>query len=284
MKRKKHWYCEWSSTLGSLEDTAENIWGTLRYDERKNINESVVFFGMYGLPSFLKFRQHKGDKHILWCGTDILHLKNGYWIDEIGEVKVNPAPFCEYLNCFPNWVENDSEQRLLESLGIKSKICPSFLGDINKFEVSFKPGNKVYLSCSGNNFHQYGWDLVEEIAGRVPIEFYLYGSNEWKTRHKNVIIRGRIDKEVMNKEISEMQAGLRPLEFDGASEIVIKSLLQGQHTISRIQYPFVDSYKTKKELIKLLTELPSKKVANLEARSWFVDNLNLYPWNINARK
>ena len=277
------WQCRWSPTLGELESTHQEIWGTDDYTDQER---PTCFFGIYGLPDFYALWRHKGRKAILWCGSDIRNFDKGYWLDDKGEIKLLTTPLAKWISKYcESWVENQVEYDLLKEWGIESQICPSFLGKIDSFKVSFKQGNKVYLSCSGNDHLLYRWDLIEEIAGEIPeITFYLYGSNEWQTKHKNVIIRGRIDKNLMNKETSEMQAGLRPLEFEGASEIIVKSLLQGQHTISRIKYPFVDSYETKEELIKLLKELPNKKEPNLKAREWFFKNLNCYPWNYYARK
>jgi len=277
------WQCRWSPTLGELESTHQEIWGTDDYTDQER---PTCFFGIYGLPDFYTLWRHKGRKAILWCGSDIRNFDKGYWLDDKGEIKLLTTPLAKWISKYcESWVENQVEYDLLKEWGIESQICPSFLGKIDSFKVSFKQGNKVYLSCSGNDHLLYRWDLIEEIAGEIPeITFYLYGSNEWQTKHKNVIIRGRIDKNLMNKETSEMQAGLRPLEFEGASEIIVKSLLQGQHTISRIKYPFVDSYETKEELIKLLKELPNKKEPNLKAREWFFKNLNCYPWNYYARK
>src|SRR3990167_9349833 len=111
---------------------------------------------------------------------------------------------------------------ILDKWGIKSKVCPSFLGDVNKFKVTYKWAKrpKVYLSVSGDEFEKYGWDVVERIADKCNVDFYLYGNRKkWKTNQKNIVVRGRVDKEIMNKEIEEMQCGLRPLEFDGCSEI-----------------------------------------------------------------
>ena len=67
------------------------------------------------------------------------------------------------------------------AVDIESQVCPSFLGDVNKFEVSFKPGNKVYTSVSGNDFKLYGWDKIPKLALENPaIEFHLYGnSKQW---------------------------------------------------------------------------------------------------------
>jgi len=114
----------------------------------------------------------------------------------------------------------------------------------------------------------------------VPeITFALYGNKKpWKTIHKNVHVIGRLPKEVMNHDVADMQCGIRPLEFDGASEILMKSALMGQWPISRIPYPHIDSYSTDDELVALLKKLPSKKEPNRAARNYYIRRLNQFPW------
>lgn len=239
---------------------------------------------MYGLPDFMAFRQHRGEKHILWAGTDIIHLKNGYWIDEVGNQRVDPKPFCEHLNKYTNWVENKVEAEALMKLGIYAHVQPSYLGDIDEMKVSFKSGNKVYASVSGDNFIQYGWDKIEELAKENPdIEFHLYGNKtpwpNWEITSKygiypnipNRIVHGRVPKEQMNKEIAEMQGGLRMTEFDGFSEIIAKSILMGQYPISLIEYPYVLKPNQ-------ISEILNKKEPNLEGREYYRRVLNQYPW------
>ena len=264
---------------GGFAGTPYSAWGVLPYNSETDIEKPCIFFGLYGLPDFYTLWGHKGKKWILWAGSDITHFVNGYWLDNEGLIKVCPKSLAKWirLNC-ESWVENEVEAKALKVLGIEAKVCPSFLGSVD-IPISFQQGNKVYLSCSGDNFQLYGWDVIERIADKVPeITFFLYGSNEWKTKHPNVIIRGRVPKEIMDKEISEMQAGLRPVESDGCSEIVVKSVLRGQHTISKIKYPFVDSYANDEELIELLKELPNKDMPNFKARDWFIKNLNKFSW------
>lgn len=286
---KKQIYHCWAPSLGGgFSGIPENAWGTLPYDPEKHINDDVVFCGLYGIKDFMRLHNHKGKKWVWWCGSDIRHFINGYWLDEHGKIRMEMYPLIRWMNknC-ESWVENIAEYNLLKSVGIKSKICPSFLGDINKFNVTYEHlGNPmVYASVSGDNFKLYGWDVIERIAGKVPeVTFYLYGNiNEWNSRHNNVIVRGRVSQKEMNEEIEAMQAGFRPLEQDGCSEIIVKSSLQGQWTISRIKYPNVLSYNNDEELIKVLKSLSKRTKPNIKAREWFINNLNRYPWNKYAK-
>lgn len=271
--QKHKWQCRWSPTLGDLEDTHQKIWGTDDYVDQER---PTVFFGCYGLPDFYAIWRHKGERHILWAGTDIFHLKNHYWLEDGGGIKIDNKGICAWLDkhC-ENWCENEVEAKALIKLGIYAKIQPSYLGDIDDMEVSFKPGNKVYASVSGDNFEQYGWYKILDLASANPdVEFHMYGNIGFFMNRKNMIMHGRVPKEQMNKEIAEMQGGLRMTEFDGCSEILVKSWLMGQYPISLIDYPFTLDPRRISSILK-------KNKPNLEAVKYWRENLNKYPWNSN---
>lgn len=281
MQKEINWQCRYAPSLGELESTHQEAWGTSTYEDP---NEPVVFFGLYGLPDFYTLWRHQGRKAILWAGSDIRHFINGYWLDEGGSIRIDPQPLAEWIdkNC-DNYVENGVEHEALAVLGIDSKIVPSFMGNVKDYEVSYVHEERpaVYASVSGENFDLYGWEQIEQIADKCDVDFYLYGSDTWTSKHNNVFSRGRVPKEVMNEEIKNMQCGLRLNEFDGFSEILAKSVLWGQHPISRIAYPHVESFTTSDELIKKLNELKGKTEPNLKAREWFINNLNAYPWYVH---
>lgn len=292
MQEDNLWQCRWSSTLGALEATHQEIWGTKDWYLENHLNEvetslkPTVFFGLYGLPDFYTLWRHQGRKCILWAGTDLIHFKNGYWLDDKGDIRLTSVgtqggiaawidTYCE------SYVENEVEQQLLASMGIRSKVVPSFLGDVNKFQVSFKPGNKLYTSVSGDDFKRYGWDKIKDLAWKNPnIEFHLYGNEiTWSPAMgpdmilTNIKIHGRVPKEQMNEEIKEMQGALRLTEFDGFSEIVAKSLLMGQYPVSIINYPTTLN-------LSDIGQITSKTEPNLKGREWVLNNVNKYPWNV----
>lgn len=272
------WQCKISPTLGDLEKPQNEIWGTVDY---KNDTDPTVFMGVYGLPDLYTLWRHKGQKAILWCGTDIIHLKNGYWLEDKGGIRLGYQPIADWINKYcDNYCENEAEENALLKLGIEPTVIPSFIGNIDDYEISYRQSDrpKVYASVSGDNFEQYGWDRIEKLAVLFPeIEFNLYGNEkEWETERDNVIVHGRIPKEQMNKEIKEMQGGLRMLEFDGFSEILAKSILWGQYPISLIDYPHILKPKE-------LEFLKDKKEPNIEGREHYRKILNQYPWHENNR-
>jgi hypothetical protein len=150
------------------------------------------------------------------------------------------------------------------------------VGDINKFEVSFKPGNKVYTSVSGDDFERYGWYKIPKLAEKNPeIEFHLYGNNSYfGVDMPNVIIHGRVPKEQMNEEIKEMQGALRLIKMEGFSEIIAKSILMGQWPISAIDYRHMIKLKNIKQIL-------DKKLPNKIGRQYYINKINKFPWNTN---
>ncbi len=272
--------CRYAPSLGALEDTPLNVWGTEPYyygDEEK----PCVWFGLYGLPDFYTLWRHKGKKYILWAGSDIKHFENGYWLDETGLIKLEPQPLAEWINqnC-ESYCENDAEYQKLLECGITSKIVPSYMGDVN-LPVSYVQSDRpcVYLSTGKDRELEYGFGIIEDIADKCNVDFYLYGSDTWTSKHSNVFVRGRVDPKVMNEEIKNMQCGLRLNEFDGFSEITAKSVLWGQYPITVIPTPEIDCAQNKDELIKLLNNLQNKKSHNTMARNYYIKHLNDFPWN-----
>lgn len=286
-KEKETWICRMAPSLGDLESSNYDIWGTFPYDYqylifKEKLMYPCVFFGLYGFPDFCKLWHHKGRKFILWAGSDIKHFINGYWLDDKGGIRLDPTALAEWINknC-ESYVENGVEHEALMVLGIESKIVPSFLGKIENYEVSYTANERpqVYVSVSGNNFADYGWERIEMIADRCNVDFHLFGNTtQWESKHSNVFVHGRMPKEKMNEMIKNMQCGLRLNEFDGFSEILAKSVLWAQHPISFIGYPHIDSFKTNDELVQLLNKLANKGAPNIVARDYYIKNLNKYPW------
>jgi len=269
----QEWQCKIANSLGGgFAGTPNKCWGTVNYESD---TEPTVFFGLYGFPDFIGLWKHKGQRAILWAGTDIQHFLRGYWLDKEGYMRLRAFDLAPWIDTYcKNYVENEKEQVALRSVGIRSKVIPSFLGDVSKYKVHFKPGNKLYTSVSGDDFKLYGWDKIPQLAQDNPeIEFHLYGNvAEIKPYSSNVIVHGRVPQEQMNKEIKKMQGALRLTEFDGASELIVKAMLMGQYAFAFIEYPYVNK-------VSELNLLTSFKEPNLKGREWWINNLNKYPWN-----
>lgn len=270
-------------SLGELEGNHKDVWGTSEY---KSDKEPTVFMGLYGLPDFFALWRHKGKKFILWCGSDITHFQNGYWLDDKGLIKIESVAMAQWINenC-ESWVENEVERIALKEMGIEAKVCQSFMGNIDDYKVEYKYTERpqVYISVSGNNFKLYGWDIIEGIADFCNVDFHLYGNTEkWKTKHSNVFVHGRVSKLQMNEEIKKMQCGLRLcVDMDGFSEITAKSILWGQYPIVAESYGYkhINSFRNLNNLVSELNSLKHKIIAN-PARDYYKKIINQYPWNL----
>ena len=246
------WQCKIAPSLGGgFAGTPASAWGTKEYT---NQEEPAVFVGLYGLPDFYTLWRHKGRKAIFWCGSDIRHFINGYWLSEKGDIRLSPRPLAEWIqrNC-ESYVENQPEYDALKKWGIESKIVPSFLGDVNDFQPQeLSKELRYYSSVSNNDFKLYGWDKINEIAEKNPdTKYFLYGNTISWEAPKNVMVRGRMSQEEMDNEIKSMTGAIRMTEFDGFSEIIAKSILWGQKPISLIPYNY-----TREELLKVLNKYP----------------------------
>lgn len=278
----------WAPSLGRLEGYSDTVWGTENSWGAWE-NDPIVFFGLYGLPDFYTLWRHKGKKWILWAGTDIVHFTNGYWLDTTGLIRIDPQPFATWINEYcESWCENEVERQALEDVGIQAQVCPSFLGQVENFEVSYTQSDRpqVYSSVSGNNFDMYGWNIIEKIAGECPsVDFHLYGNTvPWESKHANVFVHGRISKEQMNEEIKHMQGALRLCMPDGFSELLAKSILWAQWPITweSFKYPHIQGADGISELVRLLNALKFKSKPNLEGREYYLKTLNSFPWNQNV--
>ena len=254
------WQCRISPTLGGgFAGTPNDVWGTRDYE---NDQDPTVFMGVYGLPDFYALWRHKGIKEVFWCGSDIRHFIKGYWLEDEGRVKLSRTAMFDLAhwmdrNC-GHWVENQLEREALKDFGVTARIAPSFLGNVDNFPVQkIKYPNRYYSSVSGNDFEVYGWEKVNLIAEQNPKnKYYLYGNTVPWEAPKNVVVRGRLSQQDMDKEIKEMAGAIRMTKFEGFSEIVAKSVLWGQKPISLIEYPFLKAENPREELLKVLNKYP----------------------------
>lgn len=280
-------HCRVAPSLGALEGTHQEAWGTEEYVWWRDWNKPTVFFGVYDLRDYLALLIHRGGGWILWAGSDLRNLDQGFLFND-GKLKWLSRALrgrltgliVRLVSRYDNWVENDWEWQILASRGIYASICPSYMGRAN-LPLAYKPKKQcqVYLSASEGRQEEYGWGIVERIAGWLPNHvFHLYGAS-WKTRHPNVIVHGRVKKETMNAEIKGYQVGLRLNETDGFSEILAKAVLMGQYAIGKVHHPHIPTFENDMDLILKLNSYAKLTKANLDVRDWYRERLNSYPWN-----
>ena len=160
------------------------------------------------------------------------------------------------------------------------EVRPTFLSNPHEFKVTYKPSEtpKVFIHVNSRAELESGLRLlIERVSPKVPdVEFHVYGRVSPQRCRTNVIFHGYIPETQFNEEIKNYQAAVRLHEFDGFAETLSKSILNGQYPISRIRYPYIDSYKDEEKLIKLLKDLKNKKKPNYKARDYYLKQFCKY--------
>jgi hypothetical protein len=268
MKSVKY-YC--SPSVINFKEKLESVW---KLQEWQGVvdepNQDVVFFGLYIKPDYDAYWVHTGKKYVFWCGSDITNLLNEWEFQR----RVRLFPDAEH------YCENEVEQKELASVGIKAKIVQSFLDDIKKFPVSFKPSENPHVFMSGhpNREDEYGFGLAVKLAEKLPeFTFHLYGAGQ-RGRLNNIIFHGKVPEKDFNEEIKNYQIALRSNLHDGFSEILAKGILLGQVCVSRIKYPHILNYSNEEELIKILKEARFVKKPNIVGRNYYIKTLNNFPF------
>ena len=260
-----------STSVQNFADRVRDRHGVYQWHPIHSLYDPTVFIGLYHEGDWSRFIWHIGSKLAFWCGGDILRLKEkSFWQFLVKRTKADHV------------CENEVEQKALKEMGIEARIHPIlFFDPVEKYPLSFKPSKNphVWMTSHAGREEEYGVRLIEEIANEVPeITFHIFGSGI-QEKIGNIRYYGWIPTEKMDEIIKLFHCGFRGNEFDGCPHTVSKAMLLGQYSISRIKYPYVDSYETKEELVKLLKDLKNKIKPNLEGRKYWFSVLSEYPWS-----
>jgi|TARA_Y100000310_G_scaffold312222_1_gene359304 hypothetical protein len=270
-----------SNSVGQFRLKAQKAWGLKEWEGIDDPDDELIFFGLFHDRDFEVFHNFKGKKSVFWCGGDILRLVEDYERQRVMKIAPNTKHYCE----------NEEEAKNLRKAGIDPIVIPSFLGEIEDYPVSFKPPEegekwKIWMCGHPRREVEYGFDKAKELAKMFPdVEFHFYGvdkeyegkANLGSDSLPNVIYHGLVPEERLDLEIKDYHAGMRCNEHDGMSEVVVKSVLLGQYTISRMPYEGVWHFKTLEDLVELIKKLKQQKQPNSISELW-KQKLNCFPW------
>lgn len=254
-----------SSSILNWKEKIQARYPFTEYDSQIHQKDKVVFFGLYTNKDYDLFLEHKGEKTIVWCGSDIL---SAGW--EFREIQKHEARHI---------VENELQQAVLRLLlgGKEPEIKYIFYGNPENYPLTYKRAEipNVFIS-SHMGFgaeRQAGLHLIEEIAPKCDVVFHIYGL-EGGSRYENVVYHGQVSGEQFDEEVKNYQAGLRLHQWDGMGEVLSKNVLAGGYPISAIRYPYIDTYRSKNDLIRLLNELKNRREPNYVAREFYLKEFN----------
>lgn len=249
-QEKRVYYCEGMKFFG---ERLEKYYNYKKYNEQDDISKLVFFEGLYFDEDYKIFKRHIGNKIVFWNGSDVSRLLND--INRINILKEFP----DTLHLCHN---NQLKEELL-SIGINAEISPIFFGNIDKYKVNFKLGDKlsVYLVAHEGREEEYGINIVKNIAFKEPnIIFHIYGIKGINTN--NIFYHGIVNEEIMDNEIKDFHCCLRLNKHDGLSQTVIKSILFGHYPIIRTKQGSIWQAETEEEIIHYLNLLKEIKVPN----------------------
>jgi hypothetical protein len=233
-----------------------------RYNPETDKDKEVFFQGLYFEQDYRAFIEHKGRKILYWNGSDILRMLQIPKWKQI--IQSTPA---RHL-CHSYW-----QQEVLRRIGLEVEIYPIFFGNLEDFEVCFKPSKKpqVYMTSHDGRGEEYGVDRIERVAPKVPdVTFHIYGE-ENSTDNDNVIYHGWVDEEIMNEEIKEYQGAVKG-GSNGISVTLIKSSMMGQYPISYEKIEGLWHAPDDKNFIKQLNRLKDMKEPNLKLRKKYLNH------------
>jgi hypothetical protein len=277
-----------SLSIISFKKRAEKTWGLKEWEGINDPDQDLLFFGLYNDRDWVVFDNFKGNKYVLWAGTDISQVLKDYERRRILKNYPETKHYCE----------NEIEAKELISIGLNPEIVPSFLDDVNNYPVLYKQNDKpnIFLCLHPGREEEYGLGLVKRIAPRLPDAiFHIYGVEDNSSYFKsggfisgtnvniddefgNIRYHGKVPEEQFNKEIQDYQCGLRANEHDGFSDVVAKSVLLGQYPITKINYEKIWSYKDEDELVAQIEKLKTMNEPNAEAREYYLQRFNNFPW------
>lgn len=262
-----------SLSVINFKEKALKTWGLEEWQGIDDPVKYVLFFGMYTLHDYDAYWYFEGDRIVFWCGSDILNT-------------LNSPEFQRRLRLFPNaehYCETEVEAENLRKLGIKPKIVPSFLEDVNDFDfnLSWEGEKHLWMCAHSGREEEYGVDLFLKMARKFPqMRFHIYGIYDWVGMEKtdNVIYHGQVSNTQLNEEISKFHCGFRGNEHEGFSEVPIKAILCGGYAITHIPFEKMWQFHNEEELEHLMTELENKKEMNKEGYKYWKNQLNRFPW------
>ena len=262
-----------SPSVINFQDKVEKIWNLKRWEGVDDEDKDVLFFGLYTLFDYDAFWYSDLKKRsIFWCGSDV--------INTLGNIE-----FQRRLKLYPetqHYCETQEEYDNLKSIGIESKIIPSFLEDINDFPMTYQISETphIWMCAHPAREVEYGVDTFLRMARKFPdYTFHIYGIYDWieEEQPKNVLYHGQIPNDQLNQEIRKYQGSFRGNEHEGFSEVPIKTILLGGYPITKMKFEKMWNYQTDEELEEHLKKLKGLLKPN-EAYQYWRNKLNKFPW------
>ena len=177
----------------------KTIYGLQDYNK---LNKPCLFFGVYNKKDLNFISKHRGNKYILWGGTD-LDPRFDKTLDIVKCLK-------NMKNVFHIAISDNISERL-QKYNIKHYIFKNFsLIDKNLFKPTKEKGNKIYIynGVIPGREPNYGKEIYEKVMEKLP-QFEFIQSNKLNISYQEI-----------HNIYKECFIGLRLTEYDGNANTV----------------------------------------------------------------
>jgi hypothetical protein len=245
-----------SESLHIFKDRIKKVFNLKDYYDNSS---PCLFFGLYNSDDIYKLSGHKGNRYVIWGGSDAdkNQPNHNLLLKVISEINIDR----HYA------ISIDIKNRLTE-LGFKSKLINFNLVDTELFKPVEKIGNKIYIYNGNKKGREniYGKDIYKEVVKILP-EFEFIYSNELNKKYEEmpeVYQQCFIGLRLTNKDgnantVQEMGAMNIPVIHNGYEKNAL-SWRNIDDVELRIRYRnidiFNDSIKDKKKIIFFCTDFP----------------------------
>lgn len=167
----------------SLEGLTKEYRRKYKLSTYRDSAEPLLFIGMYRQKDFDLFCQHKGEKAVVYCGSDALDL---------------PIEWVEELSQHTNYSISNFTKESLLSKGIDSHYYP--INATNKKDWKVAPmGDSIYWYYSPSCPDIYGGEYIEEIEKRtglnvIKAHLKSYSKKELQDIYSKCFINLRLTK------------------------------------------------------------------------------------------
>ena len=212
--------------------------------DRSNNNEPCLFFGVYDIMDVSNINKHRGDRYILWGGSDIdpRRQKTSTIVNKIKKINIK--------------LHIASSKSIYERLS--SFNIPCVLFDFNLVDTTiFKPverlGDNIFVYNGYKKANsRYGTREIMEVMRRLPQYKYILSSNINVPYHK------------MPSVYKQCFIGLRLTKYDGNANTVQEMGAMGIPVVHNGDFDNSINWKTIDDIVSIIeSEDQKRKISTL---------------------
>ncbi len=190
-----------SKALGHFEERFLNKYYLEKYDDKTDLNESTIFFGVYDQNDFKKILDHNGMKFLVWGGTDC---------DDRYKIRKNSMYVIKKVSNLFHIAISECIKERLDKYSIPNQQVNFSLVDSKIFCPVDILGNSIYIynGFTKGNEYIYGENVYKKVVEALPQFDFIYSNNLNKSW------------EEMPKVYAECFIGLRLTDGDGNANTV----------------------------------------------------------------